>query len=111
MLAAMTSLQVTEWRAYYDLEHLGEHPNERADLRAGIIAATIANVLRGKGGKTVAPADLMPKFEEPTQSVEALYAALNRRADADAAREARRKAASDGRAVPPKARRGARTRQ
>lgn len=35
----------------------------RADLRAGIIASTIANVNRRKGKKAYKPVDFMPKFK------------------------------------------------
>jgi hypothetical protein len=61
MLAEITAEQFVEWVAYSDVEPWGE---ERADLRAGIIAAEIANTpprFFGKAGK-VRPADCMPKF-------------------------------------------------
>ena len=48
------------WMAYARVEPFGE---ERADLRAGIVAATIANANRGKGIKAFEPADFMPTFE------------------------------------------------
>ena len=35
--------------------------DERADLRAGIVAATVANVNRAKG-KPLSPSDFMPDF-------------------------------------------------
>lgn len=50
--------------AYYSLEPFGE---ERADLRAGIISSTIANVNRGKH-KPFKPTDFMPKFEQHKQT-------------------------------------------
>ncbi len=53
------SRQFAEWRAYHQIEPWGE---ERADLRAGIIASTIANVNRGKGQKVFTPDDFMPHF-------------------------------------------------
>lgn len=59
MLGRMTSRQVAEWMAYNQIEPFGE---ERADLRAGIVASTIANVNRGKG-QPMKPADFMPKFD------------------------------------------------
>ena len=34
--------------------------DERADLRAGIVAAVIANVFRGKGTRAYQPYDFMP---------------------------------------------------
>lgn len=63
----MTSRELTDWRAYYHLEPFGE---ERADLRSGIVASTIANVNRGKDVKPFSPADFMlfkPKKEEEDQ--------------------------------------------
>jgi Protein of unknown function (DUF4035) len=47
------------WQAYFALDPFGE---ERADYRAGIIAATIANVHRAKGQKAFTPPDFMPRF-------------------------------------------------
>lgn len=40
---------------------------ERADLRAGIIASTIANINRPKNRKVLKPQEFMPKFEHKTQ--------------------------------------------
>ena len=60
MLAEMTSAQFAEWMAYGQLEPWGE---ERADLRAGIIASTQANSMRGKKGKPFKPQDFMPRYE------------------------------------------------
>jgi hypothetical protein len=56
----LTSAELTEWAAYYNLDPWGE---DRADLRAGIVAATIANRMRSKGEKTRKPVDFMPKFK------------------------------------------------
>ncbi len=47
------------WMAMYQLEGWGE---QRADLRAGIVASTIANVHTTKG-KRFSPKDFMPDFE------------------------------------------------
>lgn len=56
----MSSALFAEWLAYYQVEPFGE---ERADLRAGIVASTIANVNRSsKSAKRFAPQDFMPKF-------------------------------------------------
>lgn len=53
---------------YAKLEPFGE---ERADLRAGIVAATIANAHRRKGSKPFKPSDFMPAFgPQEAQSVE-----------------------------------------
>lgn len=64
MLAEMTSAQLSEWMAFYRLEPWGE---ERADLRAGIVASTIANSNRGKGQKPFKPQQFMPDFEPETE--------------------------------------------
>jgi len=48
--------------AYDAIEPFG---GGRGDLQAGIVAATVANVWRGKNQRAMAPADFMPKFEQP----------------------------------------------
>jgi len=48
-----------EWQEYAILEPFGE---TRADLRAAIIASTVANVHRGKKQRPFKLADFMPKF-------------------------------------------------
>ena len=67
---------MTEWQIYEAIEPFGE---QRADLRAGIIASTIANVNRGKGQKAFTATDFMPYLEQNTgdteQSAEAATAA------------------------------------
>ena len=60
MLAEMSSAQFAEWMAYSRLEPWGE---QRADLRAGIVASTMANVNRGKSRKPYKPHEFMPDFE------------------------------------------------
>ncbi len=69
---------VAEWIAYNQLEPIGE---ERADLRAGIIASTVANVHRGKR-KAFKASDFMPKFEQNqggvTQSLASMKAMMQR---------------------------------
>jgi len=65
LLKNISARELTEWMVYYQLEPFGE---ERADLRAGIIGSTIANVNRGKGGKVFTPQDFMPKFARPRQT-------------------------------------------
>lgn len=59
LLARVSSRELTEWMVYYELEPFGE---ERSDLRAGIVASTVANANRTKG-KAYKPQDFMPKFE------------------------------------------------
>lgn len=55
----MTHRELVEWAAYYQTEPWGE---QRADLRAGVIAATVANVHRPKGRRAFQPADFVLKF-------------------------------------------------
>lgn len=57
MLASMSSRELSEWMAYYELEPFGEG---RADLRAGTVAAVVA---RSAGSKSAKPSDFMPDFE------------------------------------------------
>lgn len=47
------------WVAYYRLEPWGE---ERADLRAGIVAAAMRNSMRGRGTRSFRASDFMPRF-------------------------------------------------
>jgi hypothetical protein len=64
---ALSSRTVAEWMAYASIEPFGE---ERADLRAGIIASVIANVNRDpkKRREPFTEFDFMPRFgpREPT---------------------------------------------
>jgi hypothetical protein len=50
-----------EWQVFFSLEPWGE---ERADLRAGIVASVIANTHRDRKKKPrpYVPGDFMPKF-------------------------------------------------
>jgi len=72
----ISSPEFSEWRAYDELDPFGEG---RADLRAGIIAATMANLW--SSGKQKVPYDFMPDFdkteaESEQQSVEDMQARL-----------------------------------
>lgn len=62
LLGRIGSRELSEWMAFDSLEPFGE---ERADLRAGIVAATVANVNRDpkKQRTPYAPQDFLPKFE------------------------------------------------
>jgi hypothetical protein len=59
MLGELSVPQFLEWQLYSAVHPFGE---ERADLRAGIIASVIANANRGKRTQAYKPADFMPKF-------------------------------------------------
>jgi len=83
LLSRISSRELTEWRAYYALEPFGD---DRADLRAGVIAATTANVFRKSGTPPYKARDFMPKFGGPKpdwremlEKVKAINAALGGR--------------------------------
>lgn len=61
LLARISSRELGEWMAYYELEPFGE---PRADLRAGIVASTVANTARDarRRARPFKPQDFMPKF-------------------------------------------------
>lgn len=68
LLAELSSQQLAEWIAYFQLEPWGE---ERADLRAGIVASTIANVNRSaKQRKAFEPKEFMPRFDAEPEAPE-----------------------------------------
>lgn len=54
------SREFSEWQAYWQLEPWGEG---RDDLRAGIIASTMANLWRGADTPPFTPTDFMPQFD------------------------------------------------
>ncbi len=98
-LQRISSQEISEWIEYYKLEPFGE---ERADLRAGIVASTTANASRDrrKRRKPFKPNEFMPRFgtEEPEaqswerqlQIVEMLNAAFggkDSRKDANGAKQ------------------------
>lgn len=60
MLAAMSSRLFAEWAAYAELEPFGE---SLQDWRAGMIAATVANVNIDPKRKAFQPQDFMPVRE------------------------------------------------
>lgn len=69
--ATLSNAEFQEWCLYFQIEPFGE---SRADLRNGIVAATIQNVYSAwvGGEQTARPADFMPYIDkpEPTQPVE-----------------------------------------
>lgn len=70
----MSGAEFTEWMIYSKLEPFGE---ERADLRAGIIAANIANAHRDrkKQPKPFTAFDFMPFRQKPKRSWQDMLAA------------------------------------
>lgn len=61
-----------QWMAYAQLEPFGE---ERADLRAGIVAAAASNA-GGVRGAPAKPRDFMPDFEGASQTPDEMIATL-----------------------------------
>ena len=77
LLERCDSREIAEWMAYDSVEPFGE---DRADLRAGIIASTIANVNRESKRKAFVPRDFMPDFDskpKPAQSQQEMTAVMN----------------------------------
>jgi len=63
--AATDSDEFAEWRAYQELNPATE---ERADFRAAIVAAVIANLFRGKGDQMISPVAFMPYTDKPQRA-------------------------------------------
>lgn len=63
-LAHISSREFAEWMAFYGLEPFGA---ERADLRAAIIAKTIADVNTPKGRPRSKLEEFMPRFGAPRE--------------------------------------------
>ncbi len=72
LLGRVSSRELSEWMAYAQIEPFGE---KRADLRAGIVASTMANIHRGKR-KPFNPEDFMPEFERQEKAPEEMQALL-----------------------------------
>lgn len=68
MLAAMRPSQLGEWLALYAVDPWGE---QRADLRAGIVASTLANVHRDarQRPEPFSPQEFMPYVERPKSAM------------------------------------------
>ena len=64
LLEEISSQELTEWQAFYNLEPFGE---ERADLRSAIVASTVANVNRNRKSKPVPLEAFLPRFEQETE--------------------------------------------
>lgn len=63
--ARMDSRELSQWEAFEAIEPFGDW---RADLRAGIVAATVANSQRASSTSPVAkPEQFMPKFGPPPE--------------------------------------------
>jgi hypothetical protein len=60
--------------AYAEVEPFGE---DRADLRSGIVAATVYNLNRGRGMPSMKPVDFIPRFERRRQTAEEMAQRLD----------------------------------
>lgn len=67
----MGASEVVAWQQFFETE---PWPEQRADLRAGIVAAVTANVNRTKG-RPARPQDFIPRFgeQQPHQTPEQQY--------------------------------------
>lgn len=87
----ITVPEFQRWVEFYAIEPWGE---ERADLRAGIVAAVIANCHRGKNTTPYSARDFMPDFRSieerarPTQTSAEHWSILSAFAKAHNARVA-----------------------
>jgi hypothetical protein len=66
----MSSHELSEWMAFEAID--GPIGNQRADLRAGIVAATLANCHRSSKSTAFKPQDFMPFVDRPKQSQETM---------------------------------------
>lgn len=70
LLATMDSDEFTHWIAFDRLSPIGD---ERADLRAGIIASTVANCHRSPNRDPFRPSDFMVEYgkkKDPSQQTQ-----------------------------------------
>ena len=65
--------EFAEWLAFQSIDPASE---ERADLRAGIIASVIANMMPNKGNRVLSPVDFMPFVVRPKPTQEQLEAKI-----------------------------------
>lgn len=66
--ATVTHAELMDWAEFYTLEPWGAAP---ADLRAGIVAATIANVHISREAEPLKPIDFMPRLKAELQAQQA----------------------------------------
>ena len=74
LLSTVDSRELAEWIAYHThVEPIGE---VRGDLRAGIVASTIANVNRKKHRAPFKAHDFMPYLKDTSQTEEQMKSAF-----------------------------------
>lgn len=59
LLGRISSRELTEWQAFFGIEPM---PEDRADWRAGMLAAHFYNIQRGRGQRALKPSDFMPDW-------------------------------------------------
>lgn len=64
LLARISSLELSEWAAYYGIEPWGA---ERDNLHAGIVASATVNLWRSDSDNPVRPQDYILHFGEPEE--------------------------------------------
>lgn len=68
LLAATSSAELAEWMAFDAIEPFGE---QRADLRAGIVAASVVNHSMSPPKRGASPRDFMPFIDRAEQPADA----------------------------------------
>jgi hypothetical protein len=63
-LRNVSSRELSEWAAFYGMEPFGDR---KADYRAGMVAATIANVNRAPNREPFKPDDFFPERQNETE--------------------------------------------
>lgn len=84
LLHRLSSRELAEWLAYFDLGDpwLDLQEQQKADLRTGVIGATLANLL-GNGKKRYRPSEFSPQWsvegeQKPRQSTDEMKRAAMR---------------------------------
>lgn len=65
LLRSLTAREYAEWQAFYTVDPFGD---QRADLRAGIVCATMSNRWRGKNENPAEPINFMPYHQVKEQT-------------------------------------------
>lgn len=90
MLAGMTGSQFSEWKAFFQIERLGETVEERGDMRSAVNAR---NIINGINGRPIGADDWYPIKPEGTSQTDAeTREQFRSRAEADKRRKERREA-------------------
>lgn len=75
LLSRASGSELADWVAYERIA--GPLGPDRGDVQAGVIASTMANVMRGKSGRIFKPKDFIPQWDRPVaRTPEAMRNAL-----------------------------------